>query len=183
MKKVLLSVLLLLSSYAMADSVSVGAGSTNNSNETKSQSFNIKYIHDLDRTIDVDILANNLRNTTTQILQTQYETGIRYKLLVNKNFIPYVRTSLGTLENSGKTSLNYVGLETGIIARPLANDLFVRADYTAMTSLNYDNFDMNLTRAWIGYDLTKQDSVSVRKDWMNGSISFNALYMFYTRKF
>jgi hypothetical protein len=183
MKKFLLAVLMVSSSYAMADSVIVGAGSINNSNGTDSQGVNIKYIHEFNSSIDGDVLVNNSRNTSTQVLQTQYETGIRYKFLIDKNFIPYIRSSLGTIENSGKTGLNYVGLETGFIARPLANEIFVRADYTAMTSLNYDNFNMNLTRAWIGYDLTAKDSVAVRKDWMDGSINFNAVYLFYTRKF
>jgi hypothetical protein len=167
----------------MADSVIVGAGATNNSNGTDSQGVNVKYIHEFNSNIDSDILVNNSRNTSTQVLQTQYEAGVRYKFLIDKNFIPYIRSSLGTIENSGKTGLNYVGLETGFIARPLSNELFVRADYTAMTSLNYDNFNMNLTRAWLGYDLTKTDSVAVRKDWMDGSIRFNSLYLFYTRKF
>lgn len=183
MKKFLLVVVLLLSSYAMADSVTIGAGVANNSNGTESQSLNLNYIHSFNSNIDGNVLVNNFKNTTTQLLQTQYETGIRYKFLINENFIPYVRTSVGTLETSGKTALNYVGVESGFIARPLANGVFVRADYTAMTSLNYDNFNMNLTRAWIGYDLTKTDSVAVRKDWLNGSINLNTLYMFYTRKF
>jgi hypothetical protein len=167
----------------MADSISVGAGVVNNSNGTESQSLNLNYIHNFNSNLDGNFLVNNFKNTTTQLLQTQYETGIRYKFLINKNFIPYVRTSLGTLETSGKTALNYVGVESGFIARPLANGVFVRADYTAMTSLNYDNFNMNLTRVWMGYDLTNNDSVAVRKDWMDGSISSNTLYMFYTRKF
>jgi len=183
MKKCLLVVLLTISSYAMADSISVGAGVVNNSNGTESQSLNLNYIHNFNSNLDGNFLVNNFKNTTTQLLQTQYETGIRYKFLINKNFIPYVRTSLGTLETSGKTALNYVGVESGFIARPLANGVFVRADYTAMTSLNYDNFNMNLTRAWMGYDLTNNDSVAVRKDWMDGSISYNTLYLFYTRKF
>ena len=183
MKKFLLIIVLLLGSYARADSVTLGAGTVNNSNGTESQSLNLNYIHSFNSNIDGNVLVNNFKNTTTQLLQTQYETGIRYKFLINKNFVPYIRTSLGTLETSGKTSLNYVGVESGFIARTLANSIFVRADYTAMTSLNYDNFNMNLTRAWMGYDLTKNDSIAIRKDWMDGSISSNTLYLFYTRKF
>lgn len=183
MKKFLLAILMVSSLSAMADTAIIGTGVTNNSNSTESQSFNIKYIHDFTSNIDIDFLANNSRNTTSQALQTQYETGVRYKFLIDKNFIPYVRSSLGTIENSGKTALNYIGLETGFIARPMSNDLFVRADYTTATSLNYDNFDMYLTRAWVGYDLTKKDSIAVRKDWMTGSITFNSLYLFYSRKF
>jgi hypothetical protein len=183
MKKILFAVLVVLSSYVMADSVNIGLGGTNNSNGSKSDDITVKYIHDFNLNIDGDVLVNNAKNRTNQALQSQYETGIRYKILVNKNFIPYVRTSLGTLENSGKTALNYAGLESGIIIRPLANELFVRTDYTAMTSLNYDNFNMHLTRAWLGYDITENNSVSIRKDWMNGSIAFNSLYVFYTRKF
>lgn len=183
MKKFLLIIVLLLGSYARADTITVGAGTVNNSNGTESQSLNLNYIHSFNSNIDGNVLVNNFKNTTTQLLQTQYETGIRYKFLISKNFVPYVRTSLGTLETSGKTALNYVGVESGFIARPLANDIFVRADYTAMTSLNYDNFNMNLTRAWMGYDLTKNDSIAIRKDWMDGSISSNTLYLFYTRKF
>ena len=183
MKKFLLVILMISSSYAMADSVILGAGVTNNANGTESQGVNIKYIHDFNSNIDADILANNARNTTSQLLQTQYETGVRYKLLIDKNFIPYVRTSIGTLETSGRASLNYVGLESGIIVRPLSNKMFVRADYTAMTSLNYNDFNMNLTRAWLGYDLTEKDSIAIRKDWMHGDITFNSLYVFYGRKF
>jgi hypothetical protein len=183
MKKMLLAVLVLISSTAMADSVTLGVGITNNSNNTQSQDLNVKYIHEFNKNIDADVLVNNAKNTTNQLLQTQYETGLRYKFLINQNFIPYIRPSLGTVETSGRTSLNYVGLESGIIARPLANELFIRADYTPMTSLNYDNFNMHLTRAWVGYDITQKDSVAVRKDWMNGSIEFNSIYLFYTRKF
>jgi hypothetical protein len=183
MKKFLLAVLIVSHSYAMADSIILGAGLTNNSNNTQSQDLNVKYIHNFNPNIDADVLVNNAKNTTNQLLQTQYETGVRYKFLLSENFIPFVRPSLGTIETSGKTSLNYVGLESGIIARPFANDMFVRADYTPMTSLNYSNFNMHLTRAWVGYDLTANDSVAVRKDWMNGSIQFNSVYLFYTRKF
>jgi hypothetical protein len=183
MKKVLLVVLIVANSYAMADSISLGAGLTNNSNNTQSQGLNVKYIHNFNSNIDADILVNNAKNTTSQTLQTQYETGVRYKFLIDKNFIPYVRPSLGTIENSGKTALNYVGLETGFIAKPMSNDFFVRADYTTLTSLNYDNFNMHLTRAWVGYELTEKDSVAVRKDWMNGSIQFNSINLFYSRKF
>jgi hypothetical protein len=183
MKKYILVFLALISFNVLADSVTIGPGFSKQSNGTRGQDFSIKYIHSIDSNFDIDALVNNMQNTSTHLIQTQYETGIRYKFLFNDNFVPYIRTSLGTIATSGMTSLNYVGLESGVIARPFSNDLYVRGDYTEATALNYDSFNMHLTRAWLGYDLTEKDSVSIRKDWMNGSINFNQINLFYTRKF
>ena len=148
-----------LSSIAFADSLNIATGYQENGNGTTSRPNTIKYIHDVNKNLDIDILFQDSKTID------QYELGARYKF--SNGF--YTRALIGTLD----PSRDYVGAEFGLMIKPIDRIGF-RVDHAVITGLNTNNMDLGFSRAWVSYDLTTDTSVAVRHDWMRGDLEFDA---------
>jgi hypothetical protein len=148
-----------LTSFAFADSLNVATGYQENGNGNTSRPSTFKYIHDVNKNVDIDILFQDSKTVD------QYELGARYKF---SNRL-YTRALLGSL-NSSK---DYIGAEIGLMVKPIDRVGF-RIDHAIITGLNTNNMDLGFSRAWISYDLTSATSIGVRRDWMRGDLDFDA---------
>jgi hypothetical protein len=179
------SILTIISSFAYADSLNFAKGWQQNANDTKSNQYTFKYIHDVNSKLDVDVLASNMKNTTTLSGTQLYEVGARYKVPIkfpNRSAV-YLRGALGSLQPANKSNMNYTGVEVGILSKPLNNNVLVRLDYTIMSGTNTDRLDNKYSRVWLGYELSKKRTVAIRRDFMRGDLTFDTWHLLYSIKF
>lgn len=148
-----------LSSVALADSLNIAIGYQENSNGTTSRPQAIKFIKDINKNIDADILFQNSKTVD------QYELGARYKFPKGL----YVRGLIGNIASTN----NYIGTEVGFMFKPV-DRIGVRADHTIISGLNTSKMDTNFTRVWLSYDVTSDMSFAIRRDWMRKDIDFDA---------
>lgn len=138
---------------------------------TKSDSFSLRIANDLNRSgLNADFITAQNRNTTSLGLSNQYELGLAQRFPVNANVIPYVRVAAGTIIPSTRDRMDYVSIEPGVVLRASSVPVFTKIDYTVGTGTNTDNLDVTMTRMAVGYNLTKEVAVSVRKDWLRGDL-------------
>lgn len=150
---------------------------------TETTNTAIKVIGDINRSWDADIMFNDGRNNSTDGLVVQYEAGVRYKQPVAANVVMYLRGGAGAVQVSGMSSQTYLALEPGVIWRPAGGPITTKVDYTFGTGINTSNLDIGMTRAQLGYDITKNNSVFVRKDWMRGDLNFDVWWMGLAHRF
>jgi hypothetical protein len=164
----------LISSTAFAGpQVSLGFGNTNYLNGatagTESDNVSLRISNDFNNKGTFgDIIAIQNRSSSNQSLTNQYEIGIGQRLPSYGILMPYARVAAGTFIPSTRSMTNYVGFEPGVILRKDGFPMFAKVDYMWATSTNVDNLDVTLGRVQLGYSLTKEVSVSVRKDWLRG---------------
>jgi hypothetical protein len=188
MKKVLFGLLMCAAGLAHAGGTIIfGTGTQDNSSGaaagTSSSLYNIKVIGDITRQLDADINMINMHNDDTRGIVSQYEVGLRYKQPVVKDLVIYLRGSGGVLQSAGRSSDTYVGVEPGVIWRVAGGPITTKVDYTWVTGVNTSNLDLGMTRVQLGYDLSKQNTIAVRRDWMRGDISFDAWILAISHKF
>lgn len=171
-----------LATAAHADNINFLLGDQTNSNGTGSNVYGIKYIHDVNKNIDIGLMINNSVNRSTNNVTALYEITTRYKVPVFNKTSAYIGPVLGSLQPSGITSKNYAGLEVGVITKPFEKVGF-RADYTAMTGLNVNSMDNSLYRIWASYDLNKENSVAIRRDFLRGDLEFDAWILSFQHRF
>lgn len=171
-----------LSSMAFADSINFAGSYQENGNGTVSDAFAVKYIKDINKQVDVDVLYQGSKNRTSDTKVNQFETGIRYKKPIAKKTVCYVKTLVGSLQIENLPSRNYAGAEFGIMTKPFKKIGF-RADHTIHSGLNTDSMDNNFSKLWISYDLSDKDTVAIRKDIMRGDIKFDTWRLIYQYKF
>jgi hypothetical protein len=171
-----------LSSLAYADSFSIAAGYQENGNSTDSDTYAVKYIHDVSKQVDIGLLLNNSKNKTTNGIVSQYEISSKYKIPVASRTLAYSGVVLGSLQPSGTTSRNYAGIEVGVMTKPFSK-VGLRLDHTVMTGINVSTMDNNFTKVWLAYDLTKSDVVALRRDFMRGDLEFDAWRLIYQHRF
>jgi predicted porin len=155
--------------------VTLSLGTTENKSGptagTKSDSYSLRIANDLNKSgLNADFITIQNRNTTSLGLSNQYELGLAQRLPVNANVIPYVRVAAGTIMPSTRARMDYVLFEPGVILRASAVPVFTKIDYTVGTGTNTDDLDVTMTRVALGYNLSKEVSVSVRKDWLKGDL-------------
>lgn len=139
---------------------------------TKSDSYSLRISNDLNKSgLSADFNTIQNRNTTTLGLSNQYEIGLAQRIPVNANVIPYVRVAAGTMMPSTRDRMDYVLIEPGVILRASSVPVFTKIDYTVGTGTNTNDLDVTMTRVAVGYNLTKEVSVSVRKDWLRGDLA------------
>lgn len=165
----------------------VGAGTQDNNSGTSagtsSSIYNIKVIGDINRTWDADVNFINFRNDSTNSVTAQYETGLRYKYPVTSNVVTYLRGAVGALQVSTRSTGTYGALEPGVIWRVAGGPVTTKVDYTWAAGLNTDSLDIGMTRVQLGYDLSKENTVTLRRDWLRGDISSDAWILGFARKF
>jgi len=171
-----------LSSIAFADSINFSASHQKNANNTISDAFAFKYIKDLNPRADVDVLYQGSNNRSSNGVVALYEVGARYKVPIAKRTQFFVRGMAGSLQPSGISSKNYLGVETGIMTK-VTPKVGIRADYTRMTGIGKSKMDNNFSRIWLSYDLTSTQSVGVRRDFMRGDVEFDAWMLLFKQKF
>lgn len=177
-----LFILLATATAAQADSINFQLGDQTNSNGTSSNVYTIKYIHDVNKNLDVGVMINNSRNTSTEGVVSLYEISTRYKIpVVNKTAI-YIGPTLGSLQPSGVDSKNYLGLEFGAMTK-ITDRIGLRADYTKMTGINVDTMDNTYSRIWASYDLTKKNTIGIRRDFMRGDLEFDTWSLMFQHRF
>jgi len=155
--------------------VTLSLGTTENKSGptagTKSDSYSLRIANDLNKSgLAADFITIQNRNTTSLGLSNQYELGLAQRMPVNANVIPYVRVAAGTIMPSTRDRMDYVLIEPGVILRASSVPVFTKIDYTAGTGTNTDNLDVTMTRVALGYNLTREVTVSVRKDWLRGDL-------------
>jgi len=155
--------------------VTLSLGTTENKSGptagTKSDSYSLRIANDLNKSgLAADFITIQNRNTTTLGLSNQYELGLAQRMPVNANVIPYVRVAAGTIMPSTRDRMDYVLIEPGVILRASGIPVFTKIDYTAGTGTNTDDLDITMTRVALGYNLTREVTVSVRKDWLRGDL-------------
>lgn len=188
MKKVLFVVMMAMASVVHAGgAIILGTGTQDNNSGTtagtSSSLYNIKVIGDITRQWDADINMINMHNNDTRGIVSQYEVGVRYKQPVAEDLVVYLRGSSGVLQASGRSSDTYVGIEPGVIWRVAGGPVTTKVDYTWATGVNTNNLDIGMTRVQLGYDITKQNSISIRRDWMTGDIKFDAWVLGFAHRF
>jgi len=178
MNKIVLALLatICISMEAVAGpQVSLSTGVTKNlsgaTSGTESDSYSLRIANDLnDKGLNVDFITIQNRNTTSLSLNNQYEIGLAQRIPLNSNVIPYVRAGIGSFMPSTRNSQNYVLIEPGVVVRANSIPVFAKLDYAWGTGLNTDALDVTLGRVAIGYNFTKEVSVSVRRDYLRGDM-------------
>jgi hypothetical protein len=188
MKKVVFALLMCAAGLAHAGgTIILGTGTQDNNTGanagTSSSLYNIKVIGDITRQWDADINMINTRNDSTNSIMSQYEVGLRYKEPLSKNLVVYLRGTTGVIQVSGRSSDTYAGVEPGVIWRVAGGPVTTKVDYTWATGVNNNNLDIGMTRVQLGYDISKENTISLRRDWMRGDINFDAWIVGIAHKF
>ena len=188
MKKFLAILLMCAAGVAHAGGTIIfGAGTQDNNSGTtagtSSSLYNIKVIGDINRQWDADINLINMRNDSTNGITSQYETGVRYKYPVTTNVVTYLRGSVGAIQVSTRSTGTYGSVEPGVIWRVQGGPVTTKLDYTWATGLNTNDLDIGMTRVQLGYDISKENTISLRRDWMRGDINFDAWIFGIAHKF
>lgn len=168
--------------------VGLSIGVTDNLNGptagTSSNSYSLRIANDLnDKGLAVDFITIQNQNKTSLGLSNQYELGLAQRIPVNANVIPYIRVAAGTIMPSTRDRMDYVGLEPGVILRATSVPVFTKIDYTVATGTNTDNADITMTRVAVGYNITKEFTVAVRKDWLRKDIQQDMTWLQFGYRF
>lgn len=180
---------LFVTSTALAGpTVGLSIGVTDNLNGstagTSSNSYSLRIANDLnDKGLAVDFITIQNQNKTSLGLSNQYELGLAQRIPVNANVIPYIRVAAGTIMPSTRDRMDYVGLEPGVILRATSVPVFTKIDYTVATGTNTDNADITMTRVAVGYNITKEFTVAVRKDWLRKDIQQDMTWLQFGYRF
>ena len=151
---------------------------------TSSNSYSLRIANDLnDKGLAVDFITIQNQNKSSLGLSNQYEVGLAQRIPVNANVIPYIRAAAGSIMPSTRDSMNYVLIEPGVILRASSIPVFTKIDYTVGTGTNTDNLDVTMTRVALGYNLTKEFSLGVRKDWLRGDLAQDMTWLQFGYRF
>jgi hypothetical protein len=191
MRSILIGALALLLAAGTATAgpqVTVSLGQTQNLNGanagTTSDSMALRIANDLNtKGLQADVILIQNRNTSTLGLSNQYELGLAQRFPVNAQVIPYIRGTVGTILPSTRDRMDYVGFEPGVVLRSTSVPVFAKIDYTWATGTNTDNLDVTMTRTAVGYNLTKETAISVRKDWLRGDLRQDMTWLQLTYRF
>ena len=138
------------------------------SNGTTSDSTALKIMVGIRGNTSADILLVQSRNRSSLKNTLQYELGLNQRFPVNRYLVTYLHPVIGSIQPSGVGSLNYVGIEPGVIVRPFANAVSIKADYSWFAGINNTVQDVTMGRVALNYDLAKTTTVGLRKDWIRG---------------
>lgn len=145
---------------------------------TSANSYSLRVANNInDKGLAWDLITIQNQNKTSLGLSNQYEVGLTQHIPVNSNVIPYIRVSAGSIMPSTRARMDYVGLEPGVILRASSVPVFTKIDYTVGTGTNTDNLDVTMTRVALGYNLTKELMVAVRKDYLRGDLQQNMTWL------
>ncbi len=183
-----LALLLAAGTATAGPQVTVSLGQTENLNGTSagtsSDSMALRIANDVNaQGLQADLIMIQNRNTSTLGLSNQYELGLAQRLPINAQVIPYIRGSVGTILPSTRDRMDYVGIEPGVVLRAANVPVFAKIDYTWATGTNTSNLDVTMTRAAVGYNLTKETAISVRKDWLRGDLMQDMTWLQLTYRF
>ena len=135
---------------------------------------------------NVLVVDGGIYTTTADVARTvtnRYELGASTGYNLNDTFRGDVRVATGMKSVSSKQDFGYYSVEPGINAK--LGDFTARVAYRFRTA--YDstaNADTsNTMRYALGYNLTKQDRVTVGYDTLRGDGANNSTTVAYTRSF
>jgi hypothetical protein len=168
--------------------VGLSVGVTENLNGatagTKSDSFSLRIANDVnDKGLVADFITIQNRNTTSLGLSNQYELGLAQRMPINPSVIPYIRAAAGTIMPSTRDRMDYVALEPGVVLRARTVPVFAKIDYTVATGTNTDAADIRMTRVALGYNITKEFTIGVRKDWLRKDIEQDMTWLQFGYRF
>jgi hypothetical protein len=150
---------------------------------TSSDSNAMKIVHGINGNTSADVLFVHSRNRSTDKNTMQYEFGLIQRFPINEYVTTYIRPNIGSIQPSGSDSLNYVGIEPGVIVRPFANAFSIKADYSWFTGINNSVQDLTMGRVALNYDVGPKTTVGVRKDWIRGDSQSETTWLALTHRF
>jgi len=183
MKKLFAILSMTVAGSVYAGSMTIEYGNINNVSSTDQSSYRLAVRENLNKSFvgDIGILQIN-RDGSNALASTRVEVGVT-GLLPTKFATLYTRVGLGERYIS-TGNYEYYSVEPGIIA-PLGSSGFTaRAGYRFRTPFNTANNDTTRTwRAGVNYALTKQNSIGVGYDRVQGDADQKIINVNYTRNF
>jgi len=184
----MLAGLVITSAAVAGPQVGLGVGVTDNLNGptagTSANSYSLRVANDVnDKGLVADFITIQNRNTTSLGLSNQYELGLAQRMPINSSVIPYIRAATGTIMPSTRNRMDYVSLEPGVVLRARTVPVFAKIDYTMATGTNTDAADIRMTRVAVGYNITKEFTIGVRKDWLRKDIEQDMTWLQFGYRF
>ena len=180
MKKLAIATLVAVSGFAYAaDSVTLEAQHINNAGAAAQQQYVLGVKKDFGGFAG-DVSFANAQTEGTSALSTRLEAGAT----VNGPIGLYARTAVGQ-KYSNTTDFSYYSIEPGVaVAVPGVAGLTAKVGYRWRSALESANNDQTHTARYsLAYALSKQDTVAVKYDRVNGDSNQKVVAVAYTRGF
>ena len=184
MKKLLTILSLVLTAGSVhAGSATVEYGNVENANSADQSSWSLAVRENINKNFlgDVGVLQIN-QNSNNALASTRLEAGVT-GLLPTKFATLYTRTGIGERYIS-TGSYGYYSVEPGVSVPMGSSGFTARAGWRFRTPFNTAMNDTTRTwRAGVGYAVTKQDTIGVRYDRVQGDADQKTINVNYTRNF
>jgi hypothetical protein len=183
MKKLLTILSLVFAGSVYAGSATVEYGMVDNVKSADQNSWSLAVRENINKNFLGDVLVLQVNQDGSNALaSTRLEAGAT-GLLPTKFATLYTRTGVGERYIS-TGSYGYYSVEPGLTA-PLGSSGFIaRAGWRFRTPFNTAMNDTTRTwRAGLGYAITKQDTIGVRYDRVQGDADQKTINVNYTRNF
>ena len=183
MKKLLAGLLLLVSSYAIADNFIAEYTTSESVDKTSTgQGWFFKGTRNLTKNLDADVSFQTSQIDQTHKVDSKVEAGLTPKFDLFGSVRGYTRLHYG--EKFASTgNYNYYGIEPGI-QMPLGYGFSTKVGYRYRTATDSAIADTTRTlRAGISYDLNKNDAIAIRYDRTRGDKEVNYWNFAYIRNF
>lgn len=182
MKKVIaLAAALVISSLAMADSVTLESGRVRVTNGADQQQVKVQVKHDFDKNLAGDVSFTQTQTDVTNALSNRIEFG----LIPTVGLGPvtgYTRVALGQ-KTSNTQAFGYYSIEPGVSAPvgPVVVKAGIRWRSATDSVVNGDQ--THTKRIGVSYALTKTDAIGLQHDRMRGDNTQNITAVNYTHSF
>jgi hypothetical protein len=186
MKKILAILALTISSSVFAGSISFeGQALDGNTGTADQKNFNMTARGSINDTFTAHAQVSTTQTDSTNAVSTRLETGVTGQVKLFGPVSGYTTVAVGEAYKSAG-NFAYYSVEPGITAPIGATGLTARVGYryrTAFNNANVNNDTTQTARVGLSYALTKQDTIGVRYDKVNGDAHQNGYAVNYTRSF
>lgn len=185
MKKVLLSLLLVATGSAFAQSVTINAQQSDpEKTGPNSNQLQLSVKGPINKVFAVDGLISNQVTEDTYKQTTRYEIGGNAVAPIVGPVDGYGRVAVGQKNVSGTQGFGYYSTEAGVIYHTPLKGFDAAIGYRYRTAFAEGKGDTtNTTRYKIAYALTAKDSIGAGYDVVRGDGANRATSVSYTRKF
>lgn len=186
MKKVLLSLLLVATGSAFAQSVTIDRqNSKPNAGGNESNQLQIAVKAPINKTFAVDGSIANQITENTYKQTTRYEAGLSAQTALVGPVDVYGRAAIGQKNINGQEGFGYWSGETGLVWHTPVKGLDAKAGYRYRTAFDgAAKLDTtNTFRYALAYSVTQKDTLGIRYDVVNGDGANKTSAVFYSRKF
>lgn len=183
-KMLALASLLTLSSIASAQSVTVGYAqrALDAGGQEHQNSISVKTKAYGSFTGDMGISA--VQKDSTNAITNRYELGVTYNQPLTSLLSADFRVANGWKAKSGSDTTTYYVLEPSVTAKIPSTAASVKVGYRVRNAWESDVADNSkTTRLALGYNLTKNDKISLGRDWQRGDGALTQTTLQYTRAF